>query len=67
LDLNVAYQPRFAKGLSLKLDVFNVFDRQTIQRYNETREDGGAIAHSYLQVTSRTAPRSVRLTAEYEF
>jgi hypothetical protein len=34
----------FAKGLSLKLDVFNVFDRQTVQRYNETREDGGAIA-----------------------
>ena len=67
LDLNVAYQPRFAKGLSLKVDVFNVFDRQTIQRYNETREDGGAIAHNYLQVTSRTAPRSVRLTAEYEF
>ncbi|SHN33283.1 Carboxypeptidase regulatory-like domain-containing protein [Duganella sacchari] len=68
LDLNAAYMPRFAKGLSLKVDVFNVFDRQTVQRYNETREDGGgAIARSYLQVTSRTAPRSVRLTAEYEF
>lgn len=67
LDLNLAYQPRFAKGLSLKVDVFNVFDRQTVQRYNETREDGGAIAKNYLQVASRTAPRSVRLTAEYEF
>ncbi|TFW17993.1 TonB-dependent receptor [Duganella callida] len=68
IDLNLAYQPRFAKGLSLKVDVFNVLDRQTIQRYNETREDGGGdIARSYLQVTSRAAPRSVRLTAEYEF
>ncbi len=67
LDLNMAYQPRFAKGLSLKVDVFNVLDRQTVQRYNETREDGGAISRSYLQVTSRTSPRSVRLTAEYEF
>ncbi|UGQ48081.1 TonB-dependent receptor [Massilia endophytica] len=67
LDLNVAYLPRFAKGLSLKVDVFNVLNRQTVQRYNETREDGGAIAHNYLQVASRTAPRSVRLTAEYEF
>ncbi|WP_426174223.1 TonB-dependent receptor [Massilia sp. TWR1-2-2] len=67
LDLNLAYAPRFAKGLSLKVDVFNLFDRKTIQRYNETREDGGAIAKSYLQVTSRTAPRSVRLTAEYAF
>jgi outer membrane receptor protein involved in Fe transport len=67
LDLNLAYAPRFAKGLSLKVDVFNVFDRKTVQRYNETREDGGAIAKNYLQVASRTAPRSVRLTAEYEF
>lgn len=67
LDLNLAYQPRFAKGLSLKVDVFNVFDRQTVQRYNETREDGGAIAKNYLQVAGRTAPRSVRLTAEYAF
>jgi outer membrane receptor protein involved in Fe transport len=67
VDLNVAYLPRFAKGLSLKVDVFNVLNRQTVQRYNETREDGGAIAHNYLQVASRTAPRSVRLTAEYEF
>lgn len=67
VDLNVAYLPRFAKGLSLKVDVFNLLDRTTIQRYNETREDGGAISRTYLQVTSRTAPRSVRLTAEYEF
>jgi len=48
--------------------VFNVFDRQTVTRYNETREDGsGAVTATYLQVTGRTAPRSVRLTAEYEF
>lgn len=67
LDLNLVYLPRFAKGLSLKADVFNVFDRQSITRYNETREDGGAIARNYLQVTGRTAPRSVRLTAEYAF
>ena len=67
LDLNLAYQPRYAKGLSLKFDVFNVFDRQTVTRYNETHEDGGDIARSYLQVAGRTAPRSVRLTAEYEF
>jgi outer membrane receptor protein involved in Fe transport len=67
LDVNVAYMPRFAKGLSLKVDVFNLFDQQTVQRYNETREDGGAIAKNYLQVASRTAPRSVRLTAEYQF
>jgi len=67
LDLNLAYTPAAVKGLSLKVDVFNVFDRQTVNRYDETREDGGAIARTYLQVVSRTAPRSVRFTAEYTF
>jgi hypothetical protein len=68
LDLNTAWNPAFAKGLSLKLDVFNVLNRQTVTRYNETREDGsGDVARSYLQVASRTAPRSVRVSAEYNF
>ena len=49
------------------MDVFNVLNRQTVTRYNETREDAGAIAESYLQVAGRTSPRSVRLTAEYNF
>ncbi|OFA04103.1 TonB-dependent receptor plug domain-containing protein [Duganella sp. HH101] len=67
LDLNLAYTPRYAKGLSLKVDVFNVFDRQTTTRYNETYNDGSGISRNYLQVAGRTSPRSVRLTAEYEF
>ena len=67
LDLNAVYTPSFAKGLSLKFDVFNVFDRKSVTRYNEVREDAGAIAHDYLQVTGRTTPRSVRFTAEYNF
>lgn len=67
LDLNVAYAPAAAKGLTVKLDVFNVLDRQTVTRYNETREDAGDIARTYLQVAGRAAPRSVRLTAEYTF
>jgi outer membrane receptor protein involved in Fe transport len=67
LDLNVVYTPSFAKGLSLKLDVFNVLNRQTVTRYNETHEDAGFVARHYLEVSSRNAPRSVRLTAEYNF
>jgi hypothetical protein len=68
LDLNAAWNPAFARGLSLKVDVFNVLDRQTVTRYNETREDGsGGIARNYLQVASRAAPRSVRVSAEYNF
>lgn len=68
LDLNVAWMPASFKGLSLKLDVFDLLNRQTVTRYNETREDGtGGISRSYLQVAGRTAPRSVRLSAEYNF
>ena len=67
LDMNLAYTPSAVKGLSLKVDVFNVFNSQTVTRYNETREDHGAIARSYLQVAGRTAPRSVRFTAEYTY
>jgi hypothetical protein len=67
LDLNVAYAPAFAKGLNIKVDVFNALNRQTVTRYNETREDAGDIARNYLQVAGRAAPRSVRLTAEYNF
>jgi hypothetical protein len=65
LDMNIAYQPTALKGLSLKADVFNLLNRRSITRYNESREDGGAISETYLQVAGRTGPRSVRLTAEY--
>jgi outer membrane receptor protein involved in Fe transport len=67
LDLNAAWSPARVKGLTFRADVFNVFDRQTVTRYNETREDAGAINRYYLQVAGRAAPRSVRLTAEYNF
>lgn len=68
IDLNAAWTPGFAKGLSVKLDVFNLLNRRTVTRYNETREDGsGGLTRNYLQVASRTSPRSVRLTAEYNF
>lgn len=65
LDMNIAYMPAAVKGLSLKADVFNLLNRRSITRYNENREDAGAISETYLQVAGRTGPRSVRLTAEY--
>ncbi|MDL2353756.1 MAG: TonB-dependent receptor [Pseudomonadota bacterium] len=67
LDLNLAYAPRYFKGLNVKVDVFNVFDRTTTTRLNETYNDGADIARTYQQVAARRTPRSVRLTAEYEF
>jgi len=67
LDLNVAYAPRFLKGLILKADVFNVTDRQTAQNQTESYNVGKAVNALYGNVISYTAPRSIKLTAEYSY
>ncbi|WP_229259495.1 TonB-dependent receptor [Duganella aceris] len=67
LDLNIAYQPRIVKGLVLKADVFNVFDRQTAQNQTEAYNVGKAVNALYGNVISYTAPRSIKLTAEYSY
>ena len=51
-------------------DVFNVFNRQTAAVIDETREvsyDPSTILPTYGRVISYTAPRTFRLTAEYNF
>jgi hypothetical protein len=57
------------KGLTLKVDVFNVFNKQTSQtvdeQYNVNYDT--AINPTYARVISYTAPRAVRLTAEYNY
>jgi hypothetical protein len=54
------------QGLTLKMDVFNFFDRQTVQAINETYNSGtGVINAGYGRVASYADPQSVRLTAEY--
>lgn len=66
LDLNVAYRPLWMKGLQFKLDVFNVFDEQGIQKLNEQYNTGsGTRSTLYGSVNSYYAPRSMRLSAEY--
>jgi hypothetical protein len=65
LDLNLVYKPTFAKGLSLKVDVFNVFDNQVEQKLNERYNTNNARYNQYGTVVSYTAPRSVKFTAEY--
>lgn len=67
LDANIAYQPAALKGLSLKMDVFSLLDRKTPIRYDDVREDAGAINPTYQQITARTSPRAVRLTLEYNW
>jgi hypothetical protein len=48
------------------MDVFNVFDHQVVQRYNETFNTAtNTINPEYMRVMSYGAPRAVRLSAEY--
>jgi hypothetical protein len=65
LDLNVVYKPEIIKGLALKVDVFNFFNKQTTQTVDEVYNSGSDVADTYGRIISYTAPRTVRLTAEY--
>lgn len=67
LDLNVVYRPQAFKGLSFKLDVFNVFNAQTVQAVEERYNNRNARRNTYAMVLSTTAPRSAKLSAEYNY
>lgn len=70
LDLNVTYRPQWAKGLSMRMNIFNVFDKQTPNAIDETHEIGGdpsTISPTYGRVLQYTSPRSFRFTVGYEF
>ena len=80
LDLNVAYKPNWAKGLQFKLDVFNVFNTQTVVTVSEQGESAvgdptqgpncggtGQARCTYKMATGYQAPRSVRLMVQYDF
>ncbi|MEI8324233.1 MAG: TonB-dependent receptor [Betaproteobacteria bacterium] len=70
LDMNLVYKPEMVKGLSLKVDVFNLFNKQHVEAVEETHNTGGTgtpILSTYERVLSYTAPRTVKLTAEYNY
>lgn len=74
LDLQLAYMPTMAKGkLTIQADVFNVFNSLKAIELNEQRDYSrdtvgeGKLNPNYQQPTSFQTPRSVRLTARYEF
>lgn len=69
-DMNLAYKPAFAKGLQLRVDVFNLFNRQSAQAVDEVHENAGDISSvlpAYGRVIGYTAPRSVKFTATYDY
>jgi hypothetical protein len=66
LDANVAYKPDFVKGLQLRLDVFNVFNKQTVQNVTEAYNSSTNVSSLYGTPLSYTAPRSMRFTVTYD-
>jgi hypothetical protein len=70
LDANVIYQPSYVKGLKLRIDVFNLLNRQSALAVRETHEvsqDPSSVLTTYGSVIGYSAPRSVRLSAQYDF
>lgn len=68
LDMNVAYKPTFLKGVMFKLDVFNLFNRQSAEVIEERYQTASGAARAVAgRVVSYTAPRYVRLTAAYDY
>jgi hypothetical protein len=70
LDANIVFQPTQVKGLKLRIDVFNVFNRQSalaISEIHESANDPSSLLPTYGRVISYSDPRAVRLTAQYDF
>jgi hypothetical protein len=70
IDLNVAYKPTWAKGVTLQANVFNVFNKQQPSAINQTGEDGSGASlatSTYGIPTQFYPPRYVQLSAEYDF
>lgn len=69
LDTDLMYKPHQIAGLSLKVEVFNIFNRQTLQQIDQTYNTGtGSISPTYGTAgpfVGYTSPRSMRFTVEY--
>jgi Carboxypeptidase regulatory-like domain/TonB-dependent Receptor Plug Domain len=71
LDLNGAYKPDWAKGLTLRATLFNVFNKHAITTVNEAQNanQGATLftTNTYLTPTGFQTPRYLQLNAEYDF
>jgi hypothetical protein len=69
LDASLSYTPALVKGLALKVDVFNVFNKQTVQQIDQQYNlDDGSRSPTYGTpgaFVGYTAARSVKFTVEY--
>ena len=70
LDLNFVYKPSVLPGFAVKVDVFNVFNNQTVETIEERYNAAGGstnIRTTYGSVQSYSAPKSVKFTASYDY
>ena len=69
IDMNVVYTPEAAKGLKFRVDIFNLFNKQSIETIEERyNTPGGAstVWNRYAHVESYSAPRSMKFTVSYD-
>ncbi|KEQ54630.1 TonB-dependent receptor-like protein [Sphingobium chlorophenolicum] len=68
IDLNLVYKLPVMGGLTLRADVFNVFNFKSKVDFREVGEtDGGTADPNYGKVSAYQTPRYVRLGASLEF
>lgn len=65
LDLNVVYRPAMLEGLALRVDVYNVFNDQSVQKVNERYNTNNSRYALYETPTYFTAPRAAKFSIEY--
>jgi len=69
LDASLTYTPAVVKGLALKVDVFNVFNKQNLQQVDQQyNQDEGSRSATYGtpgKLVGYTSPRSIKLAVEY--
>jgi hypothetical protein len=67
LDLSLMYRPAALKGLSFKVDVFNVANAQQPTARQETYDDGGGqiVLANYGENRTTQAPRFAKFSVEF--
>jgi hypothetical protein len=69
MDLNRTYKPDWFKNLALRVDVFNIFNRQVAQAVDEIHEvddDPSTISPTYGRTIGYNSPRQVKFSAQYD-
>ncbi len=67
-NANVTYTPNWAEGLTMAMDVLNLFDSQTpTAYYDRYASSRSSVNPQYGRVLYYSNPRSVRFTVRYDF